>query len=175
MVKWCYRWRHRSAVRGYMKRYVNDRVHGEDYWAYRFYPEGKIPYKEQDAVKGHDDSFIPYETCSYCGSLSPEAALELLEKDVSASGADWKYGWPHKFYIKAAKNGAGKFYSRHLYDADTETLNKLTEILDRKLGIFFILDDKGLRYSAPYFDYQTWVNSGHDDEAPKDHIRGLDG
>lgn len=41
------------------------------------------------------------QCCEYCGSLSPKAAIELLKKPGTRfSGADWKYGWPHKFYIE---------------------------------------------------------------------------
>lgn len=39
-------------------------------------------------------------TCSYCGSISVKRAIELLlTPGTHFSGTDWKYGWPHKFYI----------------------------------------------------------------------------
>lgn len=39
-------------------------------------------------------------TCNYCGSIEPEKAIEFLKNPGSVfSGSDWKYGWPHKFYI----------------------------------------------------------------------------
>lgn len=43
----------------------------------------------------------PYRTCSYCGSMHPEDLVRLLETDprVKLGGSDWKYGWPHKFYV----------------------------------------------------------------------------
>lgn len=39
--------------------------------------------------------------CSYCGSIYPADAARLLKvTGTQFSGADWKYGWPHKFYIE---------------------------------------------------------------------------
>lgn len=40
-----------------------------------------------------------FRHCSYCGSLHPEDFLRLMDHGVKVGGADWKYGWPHKFYI----------------------------------------------------------------------------
>jgi hypothetical protein len=38
--------------------------------------------------------------CNYCGSLHPEDAVKFLKQaGTTFSGSDWKYGWPHKFYI----------------------------------------------------------------------------
>lgn len=39
--------------------------------------------------------------CSYCGSLHPDDLLRVLKTPgTHYSGSDWKYGWPHKFYIE---------------------------------------------------------------------------
>ncbi len=39
--------------------------------------------------------------CSYCGSLSVQDAIRFLKQPGTRfSGSDWKYGWPHKFYIE---------------------------------------------------------------------------
>src|ERR1051326_7382781 len=39
--------------------------------------------------------------CSHCGSLSVEDAIKFLQTPgTQFSGSDWKYGWPHKFYIE---------------------------------------------------------------------------
>lgn len=41
------------------------------------------------------------EHCSWCGSLSPAEAIKFLKQNgTKFSGSDWKYGWPHKFYIE---------------------------------------------------------------------------
>lgn len=42
--------------------------------------------------------------CSYCGSLHPEDLLKVLEQGAQLQGADWKYGWPHKFYVDGIPN-----------------------------------------------------------------------
>jgi hypothetical protein len=42
-------------------------------------------------------------TCSYCGSIAPEDLHSLLTADgpkPRMGGSDWKYGWPHKFYVR---------------------------------------------------------------------------
>lgn len=38
--------------------------------------------------------------CRYCGGITPEDFVRLLEGGGSrVEVADWKYGWPHKVYI----------------------------------------------------------------------------
>jgi len=39
--------------------------------------------------------------CWYCGSLEPVEMLSLFQagRVVRYSGSDWKYGYPHKFYL----------------------------------------------------------------------------
>jgi hypothetical protein len=47
-----------------------------------------------------DDGF---KHCGYCGSMDPVELAELIkEGKASMSGADWKYGWPHKFYVEVS-------------------------------------------------------------------------
>jgi len=123
---------------------VNDKVHGVEITGV---PSRKYEYIWRDDV----------QVCNYCGSISPEDALiRLLNPDVDASGADWKYGWPHKFYIRLYGR-PGKFYNKHLYDASNETFKALTKLMTAKLGITFSIDSTGLRYQAPYEGYQTWT------------------
>jgi hypothetical protein len=51
----------------------------------------------------------PFRSCSYCGSIHPEDLVAWLEKGASLYGADWKYGWPHKYYVEGIPNPiAGK-------------------------------------------------------------------
>jgi hypothetical protein len=51
-----------------------------------------------------------FRTCSYCGSIHPEDLLHYLQAgNVRLGGSDWKYGWPHKFYVDGIPNPlAGK-------------------------------------------------------------------
>jgi hypothetical protein len=41
-----------------------------------------------------------FRTCSYCGSIHPDDLLAFLKQGAKMGGADWKYGWPHKFYVR---------------------------------------------------------------------------
>jgi hypothetical protein len=51
----------------------------------------------------------PFRSCSYCGSIHPEDLIALLKAGATMHGADWKYGWPHKFYVEGIPNPhAGK-------------------------------------------------------------------
>ncbi len=51
----------------------------------------------------------PWRTCSYCGSMHPLDLLDFLSKGlVDLHGADWKYGWPHKFYADVRNPHEGK-------------------------------------------------------------------
>lgn len=51
----------------------------------------------------------PFRSCSYCGSIHPEDLIKLLKAGATLHGADWKYGWPHKFYVEGIPNPqAGK-------------------------------------------------------------------
>lgn len=45
-----------------------------------------------------------FRTCSYCGSIHPEDLLTLLKGGARLGGSDWKYGWPHKFYVYEIPN-----------------------------------------------------------------------
>lgn len=48
------------------------------------------------------------QTCSYCGSIHPEALLKLLAGGARLEEADRKYGFVHKFYVHASNPDAGK-------------------------------------------------------------------
>lgn len=41
-----------------------------------------------------------FRRCSYCGSIHPEDLIRVLSEDAKLEGSDWKYGWPHKFYVE---------------------------------------------------------------------------
>lgn len=45
---------------------------------------------------------LPGRHCWYCGSIHPGDLYELLASGnvLKLGGADWKYGWPHKFYVE---------------------------------------------------------------------------
>jgi len=41
----------------------------------------------------------PFRCCGYCGSIHPEDLLTVLNTGARLGGSDWKYGYPHKFYV----------------------------------------------------------------------------
>jgi hypothetical protein len=48
--------------------------------------------------------YYDWRTCSYCGSIHPEDLLRVLLAGARMHSADWKYGWPHKFYLEDVPN-----------------------------------------------------------------------
>lgn len=98
-----------------------------------------------------------HRTCDYCGSIHPEDLHKgLMELEWRLGGSDWKYGWPHKFYVYGPKNEMiGKFYNEHLKEVeDAETLKVFTHVLHAHTGIHFKVNDGSLQYSAPHRGYQ---------------------
>lgn len=62
----------------------------------------------------------PYRTCGYCGSIHPEdlyrAMMRHPSPDFRITGSDWKYGWPHKFYVDGIPNlAAGEPVGTYAY------------------------------------------------------------
>jgi hypothetical protein len=99
-----------------------------------------------------------FRRCSYCGSIHPEDLIKLVGEGAEIQGADWKYGWPHKFYVKGADGvgGAGKWYNEHITDEgfDDEARGALLGILESS-GITFKIDSHGrLSYEAPHHGFQ---------------------
>jgi hypothetical protein len=116
-------------------------------------------------------------TCSYCGSLTVADAIKAFQTPgVRWSGCDWKYSWPHKFYIeipcepyrKCTSKGPGehdlgysecrydfhKFYAEHLVDATPEQLEQWNRIVEPITGIGYELDGDWLKYSARCLGWQ---------------------
>lgn len=90
-----------------------------------------------------------HEHCEYCGSLSVKDAVELLKTPGTRfSGSDWKYGWPHKFYVDHASWHA-KFYSAHLQKATDAELAAFSEASKACFGISWTRDAKGVAFRAP--------------------------
>jgi hypothetical protein len=98
-----------------------------------------------------------HRTCSYCGSAHPQDLLVILEAGGTLGGSDWKYGWPHKFYVKGSKGEhLGKFYAEHIEDEgySDDALRTLLEQIEKHAGIVFRINEGELEYSAPYHGYQ---------------------
>lgn len=135
---------------------------------------GNVP----DGAGGRKEEPDLYRTCSYCGSLHVETVLQaMVRRGTEYSGADWKYGWPHKFYIDiqcepyhswAGSDGEKdlfadrttrnhKFYADHLLDASPDELLLLwNRVVAPLVGVRYIVDGEKLKYSAVCNGFQTW-------------------
>lgn len=105
--------------------------------------------------KGNEKHVIHHaRTCDYCGSIHPEDLMKI--EGLKLSLADFKYGWPHKFYIEEGTlNGQpvwGKWYNAHLQDEgmDDETFNALCDLLFRACGhrVAFGRNEKGVWFKC---------------------------
>lgn len=97
-----------------------------------------------------------FRSCSYCGSVHPADLLELLDKGAQLGGSDWKYGWPHKFYISYIPNPlAGQVVEMGSRSTCQQDGTRVTE---------------PIMSPAPQFSHAKWYNDhlmddGFDDEA----------
>lgn len=124
-----------------------------------------------------------FRRCSYCGSIHPEDLLRVLADGARMHGSDWKYSWPHKFYVEvpnrvnpaveveigARYDGSAKktpimgtiewfhakWYNEHLHDEmDNEARAALLAAIEKHSGIRFEVEGDKLKYRAPSFGYQ---------------------
>lgn len=50
-----------------------------------------------------------FRYCPWNGSMHPEDLLKVLKEGARLDMADWKYGWPHKYYVEGVPDPeAGK-------------------------------------------------------------------
>lgn len=42
--------------------------------------------------------------CDYCGSMHPSDVVAAIQAGATGGWADWKYGWPHKYYLDSVPN-----------------------------------------------------------------------
>jgi hypothetical protein len=85
--------------------------HDKDWQAQRF---GQQTWRAAGERLHPENDHVPaFRSCSYCGSMHPEDMLNALRAGAKAGGSDWKYGWPHKFYIDGIPNSqAGNLVTR---------------------------------------------------------------
>lgn len=114
------------------------------------------------------------ERCGYCGSMSVDAVIKALKTPRTRfSGADWKYGWPHKFYIDAFP-GFTKFYNSHLEHATDEQLAEFSELSKACLGIEWSRHFPGHEGKLTFFTVpgrQWWGVIGPDGKPNHDEMR----
>lgn len=136
---------------------------------------GPVEFRKQRA-KELDGAERPAEreTCSYCGSITVADVLKAFQTPgVRWSGSDWKYGWPHKFYISipcepytacvGARSGGGrpteydygerrydehKFYAEHMVDATPEQIEEWKRVVEPITGVRYEVEGRDLRYFA---------------------------
>lgn len=81
------------------------RAHSGDPWAERFVKHNRRDHRWDRSWAGREPYSHFYRCCSFCGSLHPHDLLEVIKKhEVTLESADWKYGWPHKFYVNGIPN-----------------------------------------------------------------------
>lgn len=124
---------------------------------------------------------MPAPQCEFCGSWDIDTVLKAFkEKGMRYSGADWKYGHPHKFYVSLVvpqyrkcvgvstivgkdplytyteeTHVLGKFYTEHLMDATDEQLAEWEAVVSRYVGIHFRREAGAIKYTAPAYNYQA--------------------
>lgn len=149
--------------------------------ARRFLPD-PIVWREPMVDSEHGVT-EPFRRCSYCGGIHPEDLIKLLGEGAELHGADWKYGWPHKFYVQGIPNKTSelvakvgsttkdgvttpmlgkpprechaKWYNAHVMDQgyDDEARAALLEALSTS-GIAFFLVDGEPSFSSPNHGFQ---------------------
>lgn len=141
---------------------------------------GTFAVRENTHLDG-SKSVDPEPKCSYCGSWSVTAVLKAFQTaGTNWSGCDWKYGYPHKFYVSIpiepvrrcigsswidgargdfryseVKSEFGKFYSVHLLDATTEQREEWRKHVEPLIGVVFEMHGSELKYRAPSDGYQA--------------------
>lgn len=116
--------------------------------------EMRLPGGEVDEWKVRDAGL---RHCDYCGSIHPEDLMTLLQTGKARlSGADWKYGFPHKFYVSSSDGCGhlGKFYTRHLIELSPVAFDAFAPVLSQACGIKWERDETGIKYAAPYVGFQ---------------------
>jgi hypothetical protein len=70
------------------------------------WPQPHLPLAWREPRVDLEYGQVPtFRTCSYCGSIHPADLAAALESGAAKlGGSDWKYGWPHKFYVEGMPN-----------------------------------------------------------------------
>lgn len=69
------------------------------------------PERAPDLDQGHTTGRL--RGCSWCGSMHPADLAQALRAGARGHWADFKYGWPHKWYVDGVPNPhAGMLESR---------------------------------------------------------------
>jgi hypothetical protein len=77
-------------------------VHGAEP---RFHKPGTpVMFRKRDRRDlGNNPEPNPFSNCDYCGSIDIDEVIQAFKTPGTHwSGSDWKYGYPHKFYVDLA-------------------------------------------------------------------------
>ncbi len=146
------------------------RAHNGDSFADRF-GGAHYAWREDTDLQGAHLRVLPWPMCSFCGSITPEDMIALMQTDgTTYSGSDWKYGFPHKFYVEAAIEpidhyccGATykghnvsdhqyhtktrehlKFYTVHMADATDKQIAEWDAKIAPLLGVRYLRGEDGI-------------------------------
>jgi hypothetical protein len=86
-------WPERPTCHGVQPRFASTEVH----WRPPNVDPGSVELQRFADSK-------PFRTCSYCGCIHPADLIAGLAVGAKLGGSDWKYGWPHKFYVEGIPN-----------------------------------------------------------------------
>lgn len=113
-------------------------------------------WKLEWTEKRHGNHPSRYSHCSYCGSIHFDDIRTIAAEGGHMGGSDWKYGYPHKFYVTAKNGEMVKFYPKHLEDLkDPEKFTEIAALLKQQTNIEFTRNEEGhVMYCAPYHGYQ---------------------
>lgn len=79
-------------------------------------------------------------------NLTIAQASDLLKKPGTRfSGSDWKYGFPHKFYV-----GEGKVYNKQLKELAAEEVAAWSELTWKFFGVRFFKEGDKVMWSCPF-------------------------
>lgn len=150
------------------------RAHANDFRADRF-GDTRYVWRNDADIEHNHVRVVPWPMCSYCGSITPTDMIALMQTDGTRySGSDWKYGFPHKFYIEAAiepiehycigatyqdgqmsdplydtkKHQHLKFYTEHMQDATSEQIEEWNAKVAPLLGVHFSSEKNGIHWHA---------------------------
>lgn len=135
-----------------------------------------VHWRPAEALRPDGYQGVPMRTCSFCGSGHPADVVRALAAGAKFCAADWKYGWPHKFYLDGIQNPIagqqiivgsksngrnveyirgralpkthGKWYNIHLRDLDAEDFAELAGLIRSMTGIQFDRQENGIKYVA---------------------------
>lgn len=108
-------------------------------------------------------------------SLTVAQAIDKLKTPgVTYSGSDWKYGWPHKFYV-----GSEKVYNYGLAALTDEELSSWSAVTEKFFGVSFVNDGAGqikwrCLHAAGFYGYQRAGVVGPDGEPVRNDTWSVD-